>query len=99
MSDSVQAIPAEILNAFAERSPRSETDWPGAIRTSDGLEIQCKIKNVSKTGAKVEVSEAYYLPETFLLKFGKNFVCRVRLAWRRGRFTGLKVEQISKIDA
>lgn len=61
--------------------------------------MQCKIKNVSKTGAKIEISEAYFLPETFMLRFGKNFVCRVRLAWRKGKFSGLKVEEITKLDA
>ena len=28
---------------------------------------------------------------------GKDFVCRVRLAWRRGHFAGLLIEQVGKI--
>jgi hypothetical protein len=60
--------------------------------------MSCQIRNVSKTGAKIEISEIYHLPEAFMLKFGKNFVCRVRLAWRQGKFAGLKVEQITKLN-
>lgn len=99
MSDSAHAVHEDALVAFTERAPRSDTNWAGVIRTTDGLEIGCKIKNVSKTGAKIAVSEAYHLPETFMLKFGKDFVLRVRLAWRKGNFAGLKVEQITKLSA
>ena len=28
---------------------------------------------------------------------GKDFVCRVRVAWRRGHFAGLIIEQVGKI--
>ncbi|WP_143103661.1 PilZ domain-containing protein [Methylobacterium gossipiicola] len=98
MSNFAESIASEMIDPFIERSPRKDADWPGFIRTADGSEIECRIKNVSKTGARIEVSEVHFLPDTFLLKFGKNFVCRVRLAWRKGKSSGLKVEQITKLE-
>lgn len=62
------------------------------------MEIPCTVKDVSKTGAKIAVSDSYHLPENFMLKIvGKDFVCRVKLAWRRGHFAGLRIEQVAKI--
>ena len=84
--------------SFGERAPRNETDWIGLIRTLEGVEIPCTVKDVSKTGAKIGVPASYELPDNFMLKVvGKNFVCRVRLAWRRGHFAGVIIEQVGKI--
>jgi hypothetical protein len=84
--------------SFGERAPRNETNWIGLIRTSEGTEIPCTVKDVSKTGAKIGVPASYELPERFMLKVvGKDFVCRVKLAWRRGHFAGLIIEQVGKV--
>ena len=84
--------------SFGERPPRNETDWIGIIRTADGVEIPCTVKDVSRTGAKIGVPASYSLPDSFMLKVvGKDFICRVKLAWRRGHFAGLLIEQIGKI--
>jgi hypothetical protein len=94
----MQTIPAGASMPFGERAPRNETNWIGLIRTFEGVEIPCTVKDVSKTGAKIGVPASYDLPESFMLKVvGKNFVCRVRLAWRRGHFAGLIIEQVGKI--
>lgn len=83
---------------FAERAPRNETNWIGVIRTLEGVEIPCTVKDVSKTGARIGVPASYELPDSFMLKVvGKDFVCRVRLAWRRGHFVGVRIEQVGKI--
>lgn len=88
----------EALVTIGERAPRNETNWIGLIRTFDGIEIPCTVKDISKTGAKIGVPASYHLPDSFMLKVvGKDFVCRVRLAWRRGHFAGLVIEQIGKI--
>jgi hypothetical protein len=84
--------------SFGERAPRNETNWIGLIRTLEGVEIPCTVKDVSKTGAKIGVPASYELPDSFMLKVvGKDFVCRVKLAWRRGHFAGLIIEQVGKI--
>lgn len=83
---------------FAERAPRNETNWIGVIRTLEGVEIPCTVKDVSKTGARIGMPASYELPDSFMLKVvGKDFVCRVRLAWRRGHFVGVRIEQVGKI--
>lgn len=84
--------------SFGERPPRNETNWIGIIRTADGTEIPCTVKDVSRTGAKIGVPASYSLPDSFMLKVvGKDFICRVMLAWRRGHFAGLRIEQVGKI--
>ncbi|MBX9934743.1 MAG: PilZ domain-containing protein [Methylobacterium sp.] len=84
--------------AFPGRAQRNKTDWIGIIRTPDGSEIPCTVKDVSKTGAKIAVPASYTLPDSFMLKVvGKDYVCRVKLAWRRGHFAGLIIEQFAKI--
>ena len=99
MSQDTQQIKGAAAS-FGERAPRNETDWIGLIRTFDGIEIPCTVKDVSKTGAKIAVPASFQLPDSFMLKVvGKDFVCCVRLAWRRGHFAGLLIEQVGKIAA
>jgi hypothetical protein len=75
--------------AFPDRAQRNKTDWIGPIRAPDGAEIPCTMKDVSKTGAKIAAPASYTLPDSFMLKVvGKDYVCRVKLAWRRGQGEG-----------
>lgn len=84
--------------SFGEREARAETNWIGVIRTSEGIEIPCTIKDVSKTGARIGVPASYHLPETFMLRvLGKDFVCKVAMAWRKGNFVGVRIERIGKL--
>ncbi|WP_103712234.1 PilZ domain-containing protein [Methylobacterium sp. V23] len=80
------------------RAPRAETNWIAIIRTLDGVEIPCNVKDVSRTGAQIGVPASCPLPDVFMLKIlGKDFVCRVSLAWRKGNFVGVHIEQFGKI--
>ena len=98
MSAGTQRGAEELPASFEERATRAETNWIALIRTSEGVEIPCSVKDVSKTGAKIGVPASYPLPDSFMLKvLGKDFVCRVSLAWRRGHFAGVRIEQIGKI--
>ena len=91
-------MPEGATSSFGARAPRNETNWIGVIRTSEGVEIPCTVKDVSKTGAKIGVPASYSLPDSFMLKVvGKDFVCRVTLAWRKGHFVGVRIEQIGKV--
>ncbi|WP_292513227.1 PilZ domain-containing protein [Methylobacterium sp.] len=85
--------------AFVERrEPRSETNWIALIRLLDGTEISCNVKDISKSGARLGVPSRYELPETFMLKVvGRNFVCLVKLAWRRGNYVGVRIERVGKL--
>lgn len=81
--------------ARAERKP---TKWIAMIRTAEGIEIPCNVKDVSNSGARLGVPSHHELPETFMLKIvGREFVCRVKLAWRKGDYVGVHIEQIGKL--
>lgn len=87
-----------ISPSSVERAPRAETNWIALIRTFEGVEIPCNVKDISKTGAKIGVPASHPLPDRFMLKIvGKDFVCRVSLAWRKGNFVGVHIEQFGKI--
>lgn len=84
--------------ALPERALRKETNWIAILRTPDGIELPCTVKDISATGARIGLPSSYELPENFLLKVvGKDFLCRVKLAWRKGNFVGVHIEQFGKI--
>lgn len=90
--------PAETPAAVPERALRKETNWIALIRTPAGVEFPCTVKDISATGAKIGLPASYELPERFMLKVvGKDFVCRVKLAWRRDNFVGVNIEHFGKI--
>ncbi len=84
--------------ALPERALRKETNWIAMIRTPDGIEIPCTVNDISATGARIGLPSSFELPDIFLLKVvGKDFLCRVKLAWRKGNFVGVHIEQFGKI--
>lgn len=93
----LEASPA--TPGFVERrEARSETNWIALIRLLDGTELSCNIKDISKSGARIGVPQSYTLPDTFMLKvIGRNFVCLVKLAWRRGNYAGVRIERVGKL--
>jgi hypothetical protein len=85
-------------NALPARAERKATNWIALLRTPDGTEIPCNVKDVSSSGARLGVPAHYELPPTFMLKVvGRDFVCRVRLAWRKGDYVGVQIAQIGKL--
>ena len=81
-----------------ELAPRNDTNLIATIRTFDGTEFPCTVKDISKTGARIGLPSSYQLPDSFMLKvIGKDFVCRVSLAWRKGNFVGVHIEQFGKV--
>lgn len=87
--------------AHVERSePRTETNLIAMIRLSDGTEIPCIVKDVSKSGAKIGVPAGRMLPERFLFKLnGRDLVFQARLAWQREHYAGVRIERIAKLPA
>lgn len=83
---------------IARREERSPTNWIATIRLRDGTEIPCTVKDVSKSGAKIGVSSHQALPPVFMLRIiGRDFLCLVRLAWRRGDYAGVRIERVGKV--
>ncbi|WP_375410076.1 PilZ domain-containing protein [uncultured Methylobacterium sp.] len=94
----VQARSPSSGDFVERREPRSETNWIALIRLLDGTELSCNIKDISKSGARIGVPQSYDLPDTFMLKvIGRNFVCLVKLAWRRGNYAGVRIERVGKL--
>ncbi|GJD94630.1 PilZ domain-containing protein [Methylobacterium iners] len=80
------------------REERNPTNWIATIRLRDGTEIPCNVKDVSKSGARIGVPARQDLPEIFLLRIiGRDFLCQVRLAWRRGDYVGVRIERVGKV--
>lgn len=105
--NSASEAPAELdicFSALVERTQvqrretRNPTNWIAVIRLLDGAEIPCTVKDVSVSGAKLGVPESVVLPHTFMLKVvGRDFVCLVKLAWRRGNFAGVRIERVGRL--
>jgi hypothetical protein len=90
---------AELDFRKARREERKETNWIAKIRLFDGQEIATTVKNVSPGGALLTVPEAMELPERFMFRvIGRDFVCAVKLAWRRGSSVGVQIERVGKLD-
>lgn len=72
-------------------APRRRTLIAAQIRYNGGaVTVDCVVRNMSETGAKVDVSEGVVLPASFdLLIPQKNVVHRCELRWRRGAEAGI----------
>lgn len=71
------------------RAPRKKVFGPALILGSK-LEANCVIRDLSATGAKLEVPASVKLPQAFNLMLLKiNSSRYVVLKWRRGNFAGV----------
>lgn len=77
--------------ADARGSARKPSALEGKIYLSNGAAVTCKIKDLSASGARLEIPENAKLPDTFdLVIFEINFrVCPSRLQWRKGKLAGV----------
>lgn len=93
------SAPADAPQAQVDRrEERKDTNWIAVIRLLDGTEIACNVKDVSPSGARLGIPSTQELPDTFMMKVvGRDFVCLVRQAWRRGNFVGVHIERIGKL--
>lgn len=88
----------EAPEPVSRREDRNSTNWIANIRLPDGQEIPCTVKDVSKSGAKLGIPAYHALPDSFLLRIiGRDFVCMVKLAWRRGNYAGVRIERVGKV--
>ncbi|CAA2104474.1 hypothetical protein MBUL_02722 [Methylobacterium bullatum] len=80
------------------REDRNPSNWIANVRLPDGREIPCTVKDVSKSGAKLGIPAYHELPDSFLLRIiGRDFVCMVKVAWRRGDYVGVRIERVGKV--
>src|SRR4029450_1334666 len=89
--------PAPTLDPNQRAAPRMRTLIAAKISFNNGQSaLDCLIRNLSDTGAKLIVSAAVTLPECFdLLIPQKSVTRRVRIAWRRDEEIGVRFEDAS----
>src|SRR4051794_13412613 len=86
--------PAPALDPNQRAAPRMRTLIAAKISFNNGQStLDCLIRNLSDTGAKLIVSAAVTLPECFDLIIPQKSLTRcVRIAWRRGEEIGVRFE-------
>ena len=90
--------PEQAAGQISRREERRETSWIAMIRLPDGTEIPTTVKDVSPSGARLTLPSSYTLPERFVFKvLGRDFICGVQLAWRRGDYVGVHIERVGKL--
>ena len=89
---------SKALPAYAERREaiREPTNAPGRVLHGPnyGLWADCSIRDMSTSGAKIELSHVHRLPARFVLvDFQGGSAIEVILKWRRGDLAGLSFEK------
>lgn len=91
------------MPSYLERrsEPRVPTSAPGRVLHGDKLALwaDCVIKDISQSGAKIELSHFYRLPPRFvLMHFQEGVAFEVVLKWRRGDLAGMAFEHRHQMD-
>src|SRR5215213_4399665 len=88
------------LDSDPRAAPRLKALIAAKISFNNGQStLDCLIRNLSDTGAKLIVSAAVTLPECFdLIIPQKSVTRRARIAWRRGEEIGVRFEDASPSD-
>ncbi len=91
--------PRSYLERRAE--PRVSINARGRIMHGDKLGIwaDCMIKDLSDSGAKIELSHLHKVPPRFILiNFQAGMAFEVVLKWRRGDLAGMSFEHRHPLD-
>lgn len=92
---------SESANIERRTEPRISTQTPGRIMHGDNLRLwaDCIIRDLSASGAKIELSHLHKLPPRFiLLHFSRATAYEVVLKWRRGDLAGMAFEHQHAIE-
>jgi hypothetical protein len=90
--------------SYIERraEPRIAVDARARVLLGPKLALwaDCMIKDLSQSGAKIELSHFHKLPPRFvLLHFEAGVAFEVMLKWRRGDLAGMVIERRHPLDA
>jgi hypothetical protein len=91
-------IPLPGLSCFGSAEDRKEERrrvlWQGKILLGRAV-IWCAVRDVSASGARLEVGEDVRLPGEFDLVLGhREEIMGARLRWREGRFAGVSLTRL-----
>lgn len=76
-------------------SPRSRTFLPARVEIAEiGIAAPCTVRDLSETGARIQISGSVTLPPSFTLHIPR-FDRRVRVTrrWHRGDFVGVSFDR------
>jgi hypothetical protein len=71
----------------AER--RMKSDFPAQVMLGGFAKRDCKVVDISESGARIAISSAIELPRLFSIAF-ESTTRPCELAWRKGRMVGVK---------
>ena len=101
-SVSCQEEPVSALNDIDRReSPRQDTNLRARVFYGPAMAhwADCSIVDLSKGGARLQISSIYPLPSRFvLLQLLGGVVYDVRVRWRRGDMTGVSFDAQVNIE-
>src|SRR4051794_6468044 len=85
--------PPSPLDRSQRSAPRIRSLIAARIIFNNGQStLDCLIRNLSDTGAKLSVSAVVILPDCFDLLISKSVTRRMRMAWQRGDEIGVRFE-------
>lgn len=81
---------AAVKEIDSRRTPRRARDLNAWIRAEGSFAAQkCQVVDISESGARLRVADAYKIPARFSLLFCKDSIGRqARIKWRRGTQIG-----------
>ena len=82
-------------------SPRLRSFLKGRVLFNGGQNsLDCLIRDISATGARLELSASVTLPDRFDLYLPhRDATCRVHIQWRRGTQIGVAFDQVESAPA
>jgi PilZ domain len=82
-------------------NPRQRSFLKGRVLFNGGQNsLECLIRDISPSGARVELSASVTLPDRFdLFLPHRDETCKVHIQWRRGNQLGVAFEQIEAAPA
>ena len=83
------------------REPRASVNAPARLLHGGKLSLwaDCTIRDLSASGAKIELPEVHVAPPRFfLLHFEAGIVYEALLKWRRGNMAGMSFEAVHALE-
>ena len=82
-------------------TPRLRSFLKGRVLFNGGQNsLECLIRDISPTGARLELSASVTLPDRFdLFLPHRDETCKVQIQWRRGNQLGVAFEQVERAPA
>jgi len=81
--------PTRFLGIDRRRAARTKVDTPGELVLADRQTMRCYVRDISSTGARLELSSTFGLTDTLSLRIAGRR-CWAKVAWSTGRQIGVQ---------